>query len=92
MRWACDKISAAAATLPDEQLLEALQAKLAGQWGVKYAAVAAHAAAEGRRGLAALLLDHERCAAEQVPLLLDLGGCCRGGWVGGRSKGGCLVA
>ncbi|KAL4440601.1 hypothetical protein ABPG75_003602 [Micractinium tetrahymenae] len=73
VRWACDKISAAAATLPDEQLLEALQAKLAGQWGVKYAAVAAHAAAQGRQGLAALLLDHERCAAEQVPLLLELG-------------------
>ena len=54
-----------------------LQAKLAGQWGVKYAAVAAHAASEGRAGLAALLLEHERVAAEQVPLLLDLGGYAR---------------
>lgn len=49
------------------------QAKLAGHWGVKYAAVASHAAAQGRRGLAALLLEHERVAAEQVPLLLELG-------------------
>lgn len=121
VRWACDKISAAAATQPDDQLMDALQvggltagllvsnrlvsthgsrhlhvvwlvrqrwvpslltatpatgppqAKLAGQAGVKYAAVASHAAAEGRRGLAALLLEHERVAAEQVPLLLDLG-------------------
>ncbi|EFN53979.1 hypothetical protein CHLNCDRAFT_135924 [Chlorella variabilis] len=73
VRWACDKVTAAAATLPDDQLMEALQAKLAGQWGVKYAAVAAHAAAQGRRHLAALLLEHERCAAEQVPLLLELG-------------------
>lgn len=54
------------------------QAKLAGQWGVKYAAVASHAAAQGRQRLAALLLDHERCAAEQVPLLLELGECVRG--------------
>ncbi|PRW05770.1 Vacuolar sorting-associated 16 [Chlorella sorokiniana] len=73
VRWACDKISAAAATQPDDQLMDALQAKLAGQAGVKYAAVASHAAAEGRHGLAALLLEHERVAAEQVPLLLDLG-------------------
>lgn len=27
VHWACDKISAAAATLPDEQLLEALQVR-----------------------------------------------------------------
>ncbi len=54
------------------------QSKLAGQWGVKYAAVAAHAAAQGRQRLAALLLDHEHCAAEQVPLLLELGKWGRG--------------
>ncbi len=41
--------------------------------GVRYAAIAAHAQAAGRRGLAALLLEHEPCAAEQVPLLLGLG-------------------
>ncbi|KAL4852826.1 hypothetical protein ACK3TF_006093 [Chlorella vulgaris] len=73
VRWACDKISAAASSLPDDQLMAALQAKLSGHSGVRYAAVAAHAAAEGRRHLAALLLDHERCAADQVPLLLQLG-------------------
>lgn len=36
--------------------------------------MAAHAASEGRTGLASLLLEHERVAAEQVPLLLELGG------------------
>lgn len=55
-----------------------MQAKLSGQAGVKYAAVASHAAGEGRRGLAALLLEHERVAAEQVPLLLNLGRGCGG--------------
>lgn len=65
-RWVTSLLTARPATGPP-------QAKLAGQAGVKYAAVASHAAAEGRRGLAALLLEHERVAAEQVPLLLDLG-------------------
>lgn len=146
MRWACDKISAAAGSLPDDALLDALQAKLRGQPGVKYAQVAAHAQARGcsakectgggafpqgvcmggksgkwlclrrlhqkggistaawgvrstsgmqfpdtqqptpsprvrlaqevgRRQLAALLLEHEKCAGDQVPLLLELGEC-----------------
>ena len=50
-----------------------VQAKLSGRPGVKYARVAAHAQAAGRRRLAALLLEHEKCAGDQVPLLLDLG-------------------
>lgn len=33
----------------------------------------AHAKAHGRKELAALLLDYEACAADQVPLLLHLG-------------------
>ncbi len=32
VRWACDKISAAAATQPDEQLMDALQ--VGGSWNV----------------------------------------------------------
>eukprot|EP00887_Chlorella_sp_A99_P002232 scaffold10.g2232.t1 len=71
--WACDKISAAASSVADQELLAALQAKLKGQPGVKYATVAAHAQAVGRRHLAALLLEHETAAGEQVPLLLELG-------------------
>jgi hypothetical protein len=63
-----------------------LQAKLSGHSGVRYAAVAAHAAAEGRRHLAALLLDHERCAADQVPLLLQLGAWRQWWWY--RGSGG----
>ena len=59
--------------MPCSPLRLPVQAKLSGQAGVKYAAVASHAAGEGRRGLAALLLEHERVAAEQVPLLLNLG-------------------
>lgn len=39
---------------------------------MRYAAVAAKAEALGRRGLAALLLDQEQVASEQVPLLLGL--------------------
>ena len=72
-RWACDKIAASASSAPDEQLLKVLCAKLEGQLGVKWAAVAAHAQAQGRPRLAAALAEHESCAADQVPLLIELG-------------------
>jgi hypothetical protein len=72
-RWACDKIAASASSAPDEQLLGVLRAKLDGQEGVKWAAVAAHAQAQGRPRLAAALAEHESCAADQVPLLIALG-------------------
>lgn len=72
-RWACDKIAASASSAPDEELLGVLRGKLEGQLGVKWAAVAAHAQAQGRPRLAAALAEHESCAADQVPLMLALG-------------------
>ena len=65
VHWACAKISAAGDT-PDERLRDTLVARLAPCAGVRYAAIAEHAQAAGRRGLAALLLEHEPCAAEQA--------------------------
>lgn len=58
--------------MSDEDLRDVLVAKLSMSRNVRYAAVAAKAEALGRRSLAALLLDQERMAAEQVPLLLGL--------------------
>jgi vacuolar protein sorting-associated protein 16 len=72
-RWACDKIAASASSAPDEELLHVLRSKLDGQEGVKWAAVAAHAQAQGRPRLAAALAEHESCAEDQIPLLLALG-------------------
>ena len=65
VHWACAKISAASDT-PDEQLRDTIVARLKGHPGVRFATVAAHAQGIGRRGLAALLLEYESCAAEQV--------------------------
>jgi len=72
-RWACDKIAASASSALDEDLLGVLKSKLDGQEGVKWAAVAAHAQAQGRPRLAAALAEHESCAEDQIPLLLSLG-------------------
>ena len=65
MHWACAKISAAS-DVPDEQLRDTVVARLSGHPAVRFATVAAHAQAIGRRGLAALLLEYESCAAEQA--------------------------
>ena len=67
VHWACAKISAASDT-PDEQLRDTIVARLKGHPGVRFATVAAHAQGIGRRGIAALLLEYESCAAEQVRL------------------------
>jgi len=52
--------------MPDEQLRDAVVARLSGHPAVRFATVAAHAQGIGRRGLAALLLEYESCAAEQA--------------------------
>ena len=52
--------------MPDEQLRDTVVARLSGHPAVRFATVAAHAQAIGRRGLAALLLEYESCAAEQA--------------------------
>ena len=72
VHWGCAKISAGAGT-GDEALRDELVARLAARPGAKFAAVAAHAQAFGRRGLAALLLEHEPDAAEQACLAFALG-------------------
>ncbi|GIL65103.1 hypothetical protein Vafri_18928 [Volvox africanus] len=87
VQWACAKISAASAAsgspVDDEQLKDAIVAKLKCCPSVRYAPLAAHALAVGRRRLALRLLEEERSAAQQVPLLLSL---AVGPWVsGGRS-------
>ena len=67
VHWACAKISAAS-DMPDEQLRDIVVARLSGHPAVRFATVAAHAQGIGRRGLAALLLEYESCAAEQARL------------------------
>eukprot|EP00891_Asterochloris_glomerata_P007024 jgi/Astpho2/7024/e_gw1.00107.12.1_t len=70
--WACSKISAAA-DMADQQLHDVITARLKSYSGVRYSLVAAHAEGVGRRSLAAMLLENESCAADQVPLLVSLG-------------------
>ncbi|CAK9168385.1 unnamed protein product [Ilex paraguariensis] len=72
MHWACSKISASLA-IPDASLLEILLDKLRLCRGISYAAIAAHADKNGRRKLAAMLIEHEPRSSKQVPLLLSIG-------------------
>ncbi|XP_022759131.1 protein VACUOLELESS1-like isoform X2 [Durio zibethinus] len=72
MHWACSKITASLA-IPDASLLEILLDKLKLCRGISYAAVAAHADKNGRRKLAAMLVEHEPRSSKQVPLLLSIG-------------------
>lgn len=72
MHWACSKITASLA-IPDTALLEMLLDKLQLCKGISYAAVAAHADKNGRRKLAAMLIEHEPRPSKQVPLLLSIG-------------------
>lgn len=72
MHWASTKITASAA-IPDATLLEMLLDKLKICKGISYAAVAAHADKNGRRKLAAMLVEHEPRSSKQVPLLLSIG-------------------
>ncbi|KAK4278953.1 hypothetical protein QN277_016723 [Acacia crassicarpa] len=72
MHWACSKITASL-NIPDATLLELLLDKLKMCKGISYAAVAAHADKNGRRRLAAMLVEHEPRSSKQVPLLLSIG-------------------
>lgn len=72
MHWACSKITASLA-ISDATLLEILLDKLKLCKGISYAAVAAHADKNGRRKLAAMLVEHEPRSSKQVPLLLSIG-------------------
>ncbi|KAG0558247.1 hypothetical protein KC19_10G014100 [Ceratodon purpureus] len=72
VHWACTKIIASS-DVPDSVLLELLLEKLKACPGISYATVAADAHRNGRQKLAALLLDYEPRASEQVPLLTSMG-------------------
>lgn len=72
MHWACLKITSSSA-IPDRSLLEILLEKLKLCKGISYAAVAAHADKNGRRKLAAMLVENEPRSSKQVPLLLSIG-------------------
>jgi hypothetical protein len=72
VHWACTKIIAST-DVPDAVLLEVLLEKLKACPGISYATVAADAHRNGRQKLAALLLDYEPWASEQVPLLTSMG-------------------
>ncbi|KAK1404751.1 putative vacuolar protein sorting-associated protein 16-like [Heracleum sosnowskyi] len=71
MHWACLKITASS-SIPDNNLLEILLEKLKLCKGISYAAVAAHADKNGRRKLAAMLVENEPRSSKQVPLLLSI--------------------
>ncbi len=77
--WACAKISAATAAgeggaEQDRELLQAVVGKIAHEngRGVLYANIARRAWQLGRTKLATKLLDNERQASQQVPLLLAM--------------------
>ncbi|KAL2476581.1 Protein VACUOLELESS1 [Abeliophyllum distichum] len=72
MHWACTKITESLG-IPDASLLEILLHKLKICKGISYAAVAAHADKNGRRKLAAMLVEHEPHSSKQIPLLLSIG-------------------
>ncbi|CAI9757174.1 unnamed protein product [Fraxinus pennsylvanica] len=72
MHWACTKITASLG-IPDASLLEILLDKLKICKGISYAAVASLADKNGRRKLAAMLVEHEPHSSKQIPLLLSIG-------------------
>eukprot|EP00899_Mesostigma_viride_P000918 jgi/Mesvir1/10827/Mv07754-RA.2 len=69
--WACAKISATLGA-PDMQVRDELASKVRGCRGFSFAKVASHALQHGRPRLAAMLLDFELRAREQVPLLTSM--------------------
>jgi hypothetical protein len=71
--WACAKI-VSSSDVPEEVILETIVSKLRTVRTMSYAQIADTAHKMGRTQLAAMLLDHEPKAAEQVtlPLFLSL--------------------
>lgn len=65
VHWACHKISASLQQ-PDDEVRNALTAKLQQYRGVRYSIIAGHAESVGRKGLATMLLEYETCAGDQV--------------------------
>ena len=71
IHWACAKIKNAEDE-SDQEIGGLIVAKLQRCPGVSYAKVASTAFHTGRRGLAAMLLEYEPLATDQVPLLVSM--------------------
>lgn len=65
MHWVCAKIRAAG-TMSDAELMNNIAERVKGQKGIRFTQLANQAQDSGRKALAALLLDLETNAAEQV--------------------------
>ena len=63
--WACSKIQVAA-SITDADLMESIAERMKGHKGISFTRLAHEAQEVGRKALAALLLDLESNAAEQV--------------------------
>jgi hypothetical protein len=73
VHWASEKVKHLTATAAsDEEITSAIKKKLEQYHRVSYLEVAAAAYYMGRRRLATMLLDMEKNAADQVPLLLSM--------------------
>lgn len=69
VHWACSKVKS---NEEDEQIKEAIFSKLSQSENASYALVASTAHKIGKTNLAVDLLEKEKNAGEQVPLLLDM--------------------
>lgn len=69
VHWACNKVRSEDTT-QDAQLCDAIVYKLESCPGGSFVDVGRAAHEAGRKQLAVMLLDHEPCATDQVPLLL----------------------
>ena len=72
VHWACAKIRSSP-NEDDVNVLNALVRFLRRYPSVSYAAIASHAYKSGRRKLAAMLLEYEKTASHQIPLLVTMG-------------------
>ena len=72
MHWVCAKIRAAG-NMSDAELMNSIADRVKGQKGIRFTHLANQAQDSGRKALAALLLDLESNAAEQVILVLIRG-------------------
>lgn len=72
-KWACKKIAAAPASLPDRALFSALLEKLHQYRDLSWIEIANFAAEQGRHNLAARLVEEDHRMSQQISMLLHLG-------------------
>lgn len=65
MHWVCAKIKSAGG-IADADLMDSIAERVRGHKGIRFTVLAEQAQKTGRKALAALLLDLETNAAEQV--------------------------